>query len=284
MSHWNVDYLSDAVSLDQTMTVLSLSQFVTVASMTMNGMSYSIHVPESLSVNHFNFHCMTSCSFSSPSPPFLLSSVLSCGTEEHRKAYRAIIAMSHVIVHSKIRESLHGCNLYIENIGRRGYKPRLPYMLFFPPPLPPPPPPPLPSFYPLTYSHTYSDYGFKPANGLNGPCVRDEAVPLDDPCADGQVKTVMKSRGYRKVTGDLCTKGSGSPDFDPYEFTCCSTDAQPTNTSPSASTSRPTTPSHNVSVIFRDNKSLVTGLGVALAIAIVIAMTLGLVAAIFVCR
>ena len=31
----------------------------------------------------------------------------------------------------------------------------------------------------------------------------------------------MKSRGYRKVAGDICTKGSGSPDFESYEFTCC---------------------------------------------------------------
>ena len=171
----------------------------------------------------------------------------------------------------------------------------------------------------LSHTHTplppFSDYAFKPANGLNGPCVRDEAVPLDDPCADGLVKTVMKSQGYRKVAGDLCTKGSGSPDFDPYEFTCCSADAQPTNTSPiasasatnpshspspsaihpsrtpsasatnpspSASPSHPTTQSPNVSVIVRDNKSLVTGLGIALAIAIVVAIILGLVAAIFV--
>ena len=71
--------------------------------------------------------------------------------------------------------------------------------------------------------HTHSDYGFKPADGFNGPCVRDEAVPVDDPCADGQVKTVMKSRGYRKVAGDVCIKGS-RPDFEYYEFTCCIND------------------------------------------------------------
>ena len=59
-----------------------------------------------------------------------------------------------------------------------------------------------------------------PADGFNGPCVRDDAVPLDDPCADGQVKTVMKSRGYRKIAGDVCTSGLGA-DFEPYEFTCC---------------------------------------------------------------
>ena len=59
-----------------------------------------------------------------------------------------------------------------------------------------------------------------PADGLNGPCVRDLAVPLDDPCADGQVKTVMKSRGYRKVAADVCSSGVGA-EFEPYEFTCC---------------------------------------------------------------
>ena len=56
--------------------------------------------------------------------------------------------------------------------------------------------------------------------------MRDEAVPLDDPCADGQVKTVMKSRGYRKVAGDVCIKGAADVDFEPYEFTCCVTDGK----------------------------------------------------------
>ena len=53
--------------------------------------------------------------------------------------------------------------------------------------------------------------------------MRNEAVPLDDPCADGQVKTVMKSRGYRKEAGDVCIKGAAGLDFEPYEFTCCVT-------------------------------------------------------------
>ncbi len=54
--------------------------------------------------------------------------------------------------------------------------------------------------------------------------MRDEAVPLEDPCADGQVKTVMKSRGYRKVAGDVCIKGGAGLNFEPYEFTCCGND------------------------------------------------------------
>ena len=79
----------------------------------------------------------------------------------------------------------------------------------------------------------------------------------------------MKSRGYRKIAGDLCI-GSGGLNFEPYEFTCCVDNAQPTNPSPSAN------------VLVNNNKPLVTGLGIVLAIAIVVAMTMGVVAAIFV--
>ena len=81
----------------------------------------------------------------------------------------------------------------------------------------------------LTHTHTHthsvflwsrSDYGYMPANGLDGPCIQDPAVPLNDPCADGQVKTVLKSRGYRKVAGDVCVTGV-AVNFEPYNFTCC---------------------------------------------------------------
>ena len=102
--------------------------------------------------------------------------------------------------------------------------------------------------------------------------MRDEAVPLDDPCADGQVKTVMKSRGYRKVAGDVCIKGVAGLEFEAYEFTCCSGNSS--NSNP--------TPSPAANVITNDNKPLVAGLGVALAVFIVISIVLGLVAAIFV--
>ena len=186
-------------------------------------------------------------------------------------------------------------------------------------------------------SSSSSDYGFKPADGFNGPCVRDEAVPLDDPCADGQVKTVMKSRGYRKVAGDVCIKGVAGLDFEPYEFTCCRADAQPTNStptysptilspsaslyhpssstspyhpssssirsspnpslSPSASPSRSssspsqslstsvthpiaTDPNPSARIIVKENKPVVAGLGIALAIAILIAVSLGVLAAV----
>ena len=126
-----------------------------------------------------------------------------------------------------------------------------------------PPPPP---------THTLSlfsssDYGFKPVDGFNGPCVLDEAVPLDDPCADGQVKTVMKSRGYRKVAGDVCIVGAAGLDFEPYEFTCCSGGSN--SPSPGA-------------IVVNNNKPLVTGLGVTLAIVILVTVLLGAVAAIFV--
>ena len=106
--------------------------------------------------------------------------------------------------------------------------------------------------------------------------MRDEAVLLDDPCADGQVKTVMKSRGYRKVAGDVCIKGVAGLEFEPYKFTCCSGDSG--NSTP---TSNPT-PSPAANVITNDNKPLVAGLGVALAVFIVVSIVLGLVAAIFV--
>ena len=105
--------------------------------------------------------------------------------------------------------------------------------------------------------------------------MRDEAVLLDDPCADGQVKTVKKSRGYRKVAGDVCTVGVAGLDFEPYEFTCCSAG---TNPSPSAGAN----PNSSANVVINNNKPLVAGLGIALAIVILVAVILGLVAAIFV--
>ena len=128
----------------------------------------------------------------------------------------------------------------------------------------------LPPSLPIPFSSSSSDYGFMPADGFNGPCVRDEAVPLVDPCADGQVKTVMKSRGYRKVAGDVCIKGVSGLDFEPYNFTCCSDNSSNSSPSPAAN------------IITNDNKPLVAGLGVALAIFILVSVVLGLVAAIYV--
>ena len=58
------------------------------------------------------------------------------------------------------------------------------------------------------------------ADGFTGPCVPDPAVPLPDPCTDGTQKTFMKSRGYRKIPGDVCINGVEA-DFAPYLFTCC---------------------------------------------------------------
>ena len=107
-----------------------------------------------------------------------------------------------------------------------------------------------------------------PAEGLNGPCILDPAVPLQDPCADGLVKTVMKSRGYRKIAGDVCT--NGVVNYEPYEFTCCA--ANPTTQNNSSVS--PTT--QNIGSRTQSNP-LATGLGVALAIAILVAMVLGVV-------
>lgn len=100
-----------------------------------------------------------------------------------------------------------------------------------------------------------------PADGLDGPCVRDDSVPLDDPCADGLVKTVMKSRGYRRVAGDICTNEGSLVDFDPYEFTCCNgTFIYVTEDS---------------AIIGGSKGSVVTGLAVALALVVVLALILG---------
>jgi hypothetical protein len=102
--------------------------------------------------------------------------------------------------------------------------------------------------------------------------VRDEAVPLDDPCADGQVKTVMKSRGYRKVAGDICTSDGSLVDFDPYEFTCCNA---------TIVTIKGDTVTGSGSISVGESKSTVVGLGVALGFAILVALALGIVVASF---
>ena len=40
-----------------------------------------------------------------------------------------------------------------------------------------------------------SDYGYEHANGITGPCVRDESVTLTNPCASAGVTTYLKSQG-----------------------------------------------------------------------------------------
>ena len=99
--------------------------------------------------------------------------------------------------------------------------------------------------------------------------MRDEAVPLKDPCADGQVKTVLKSRGYRKVAGDICTSEGNIVDFDPYQFSCCNV----TVVTISGET--------ETVVVNVESKSSVVGLGAALAFALLVALALGIVAASF---
>jgi len=44
--------------------------------------------------------------------------------------------------------------------------------------------------------HTPSDYGFEEAFGLTGPCVRDPAIVLDNPCAVPNTTNYMQTRGY----------------------------------------------------------------------------------------
>ena len=88
------------------------------------------------------------------------------------------------------------------------------------------------------------------------PCVRDSTIPLDDPCADSDGKTVKKSRGYRKIAGDICISGD-FVDFEPYEFTCCN------------STSAHGGGQSSV------GQSVVTGLAVSLALALLVVLVLG---------
>ena len=102
--------------------------------------------------------------------------------------------------------------------------------------------------------------------------MRDEAVPLDDPCADGQVKTVMKSRGYRKVAGDICTSDGSLVDFDPYEFTCCNA---------TIVTIHGDTVTDSGLINIGESQSTVVGLGIALGFAILVALALAIVVASF---
>lgn len=79
----------------------------------------------------------------------------------------------------------------------------------------------------LSYTHTTcSDYGFMRSDGFTGPCVRDPDIPYTDPCADGTKTTYLKSRGYRKVAGDVCVNGV-EDEFGYYTFTCCDASGNP---------------------------------------------------------
>ena len=66
----------------------------------------------------------------------------------------------------------------------------------------------------------------------------------------------MKSRGYRKVPGDICT--GGDIDFEPYQFTCCDASV----------------------VAGSSSKPAITGLSVALSLAILVALVMAVLAAI----
>ena len=101
-----------------------------------------------------------------------------------------------------------------------------------------------------------------PADGVDGPCVRDASVPLDDPCADSDAKTVMKSRGYRKIAGDICISGD-LVDFEPYEFTCCNSSGHGNGPVDGLSSD--------------GGQSVVTGLAVSLAVALLVVLFLAAV-------
>ncbi len=73
---------------------------------------------------------------------------------------------------------------------------------------------------------SFSDYGFKHSDGFVGPCIRDPDIELDDPCLTSSVASYMKSTGYRKIPGDVCT-GGVEKTFEPQPFPCCESSPVP---------------------------------------------------------
>ena len=85
---------------------------------------------------------------------------------------------------------------------------------------------------------SFSDYGFEHSDGFVGPCVRDPDIDLDDPCLTSSVASYMKSTGYRKIPGDVCTGGVDDI-FEPQPFSCCKNG--PPTENPITSQNPPTT-------------------------------------------
>ena len=70
---------------------------------------------------------------------------------------------------------------------------------------------------------SFSDYGYMRSDGFTGPCVRDSSFPLSPPpCLNG---SVTESRGYRKVSGDVCVRGVETF-FVPVTRPCCANDSK----------------------------------------------------------
>ena len=88
---------------------------------------------------------------------------------------------------------------------------------------------------------TFSDYGYKHANGIDGSCIRDNTITLPNTCSSGET-SYIKSQGlviviftgmlffphyaisflsrYRKIGGDVCTGGVESQ-YASVETPCC---------------------------------------------------------------
>lgn len=66
------------------------------------------------------------------------------------------------------------------------------------------------------------DYGYQHSDGFSGSCVRDDSIVLQDVCMSGQVLAAVKSQGYRKVAGDVCSGGDKEKDFAPVAVSCSS--------------------------------------------------------------
>ena len=45
----------------------------------------------------------------------------------------------------------------------------------------------------------FSDYGYKHANGIDGPCIRDNTITLPNSCTSG-VTSYIKSQGLVAIT------------------------------------------------------------------------------------
>ncbi len=115
----------------------------------------------------------------------------------------------------------------------------------------------------------FSDYGFKHSDGFVGPCIRDPDIELDDPCLTSSVASYMKSTGYRKIPGDVCT-GGVKDTFDPQPFPCC--DGRPTTDKPSSQSPLTT---RITDTIAASETVTVSALGTLLGVAIFVGLALG---------
>ena len=85
----------------------------------------------------------------------------------------------------------------------------------------------------------FSDYGFMHSDGFIGPCIRDPAVPYNDPCLTSNILSYNKSTGYRKIPGDVCV-GGVEDTLAPQLFLCCESPTDHSGTTGTTGTTGPT--------------------------------------------